>query len=219
MIRGYLLDARRENDTDMPNINSTKAPAAGRPRSERARRAILKAAGELLDRDGLAAVTVERIAALAGVSKATIYRWWPNKAAVVTDSFLELSAPKIDFIDTGSAQGDLRLQMRRLADLLASPSGRVIAALIGESQADVEVARAFLDHWIAPRRRETRRVLERGVSRGELRAALDLDVAMDALYGPIYYRLLVRHLPLDEGFADALAEQVLHGIAGDTGGR
>jgi AcrR family transcriptional regulator len=193
------------------NEDSTCAPA-GRPRSERARQAILNAAKELLARDSFAALTVEAIAAQAGVSKATIYRWWPNKAAVVTESFLELTAPQIEFVVTGSIREDLRTQMRRLTEVLASPSGQVVAALIAESQNDPDVAQAFLSRWVAVRRRETRLVIEEGIARGELRADLDLDVVMDALYGPIYFRLLLHHLPLDAAFADQLADHVLHGL-------
>lgn len=184
----------------------------GRPRSERARQAILRAAGELVDRDGVAAVTVEAIAERAGVGKATVYRWWPNKAAVVTDSFLELAAPEIHFMDTGSVCEDIRLQMRALIQILAGQSGRTIAALVAEGQADPEIARTFRAHWTKKRRAETRRVLKRGVERGELRAGLDLEVAMDALYGPIYYRLLVGHAPLEESFADVLADYALRGL-------
>ena len=161
----------------------------GRPHSEKARRAILEAAGELLERDGFAAVTMDAIAARAEVSKATIYRWWPNKAAVVTDSFMELTAPEIDFVETGSVLEDLRSQMRRLAHTFASKTGRSIAALVAEGQADPKVAEVFRSRWISARREETRRVLQRGIARGELREDLDLEVAMNALYGPIYYRL------------------------------
>ena len=184
----------------------------GRPRSEKARRAILEAAGELLDRDGFAAVTMDAIAARAEVSKATIYRWWPNKAAVVTDSFLELTAPEIEFVETGSVLEDVRLQMRRLAHTFAGKSGQTIAALVAEGQADPKVAEAFRSRWISARREETRRVLQRGITCGELREDLDLEVAMDALYGPIYYRLLVGHLPLEEAFADVLADYVWPGL-------
>jgi AcrR family transcriptional regulator len=173
----------------------------------------LEAAAELLDRNGLAAVTVEAIAARAGVSKTTIYRWWPNKAAVVTDSFLEFTSPKIEFEDTGSVRADLRLQMRRLVQAFAGKCGRNLAAIVAEGQADPETAEAVREHWIAVRRGATRQVLRRGVERGELRADLDLEVAMDALYGPIYYRLLVGHAPLDERFADVLADHVMAGLA------
>lgn len=197
----------------MTEPDGTLCSTPGRPRSERARQAILVAASELLSSEGFAAVTVEAIAARAGVSKATIYRWWPNKAAVVTESFFELAAPQITFEASGSVSEQLRRQMRRLTQLLASSGGQVIAALIAESQADAAVAEAFLERWVLMRRRETRVVIEQGMLNGELRADLDIDVVMDALYGPIYFRLLTGHLPLDDAFTDRLADHVLRGIS------
>jgi AcrR family transcriptional regulator len=190
----------------------TRAQSRGRPRSEKARRAILKAAGELLESVGFGAVTVEEIAARAGVSKATIYRWWPNKAAVMTDSFLELTSPEIGFVDTGSALEDLKLQMRGLGHVLAGRSGRFIAALIAESQTDPEVAEALRKHWISARRAETRPLLRRGIERGELRADLDLEVAIDALFGPIYWRMLTGYAPLTDDFIDRLTDHVIAGL-------
>ena len=184
----------------------------GRPRSERARRAILKAAGELLERDGFTAVTMERIAERAGVSKATIYRWWPNKAAVMTDSFLELVVADTSPLDTGSAREDLRLRLRGLAHVLAGRSGRFVAALIAQSQADPEVAEALRTHWISVRRRETRPLLRRGIERGELRSDLDLEVAIDALYGPVYWRMLTGYAPLSDDFVDRLVDHVIVGL-------
>ena len=106
----------------------------------------------------------------------------------------------------------MRLQMRLLAKVLAGKHGRVIATLVAEGQHDAAVSRAFLKHWIAVRRRDTWRILEIGVARGELRSDLDLDIVMDALYGPIYYRLLVRHMPLTQKFVDTLAEHVMVGL-------
>ncbi|MGF1472568.1 MAG: TetR/AcrR family transcriptional regulator [Rubrobacteraceae bacterium] len=201
----------------MANVFEAPNRAQGRPRSERARRAILDAAGELLERHGFAAVTVEAIAAQSGVSKATIYRWWPNKAAVVTDSFLELTAPDIHFQDSGSTPEDLRLQMQKLAQVFSSDSGRVVAALVAESVFDAEVATAFRSRWISARREETRTVVQRGVESGEFRPDLDVEVAIDALYGPIYHRLLVGHLPLEPHFIDTLVNYVMAGVCVSDG--
>lgn len=193
------------------------AKAQGRPRSEKARQAILGAAIDLLEREGFGAVTVEAIAARAGVSKATVYRWWPNKAAVVTEGFLEFTAPQIGFIDTGDVREDLGQHMRKLGRMLASGSGRTIGALIAESQADPEVAEAFRSRWIAARRAEMKPALRRAVEHGELRSDLDLDTAIDALYGPIYYRLLTGYAPLSDDFVDALADYIMSGICTSNG--
>lgn len=194
-----------------------EARPRGRPRSERARRAILKAAGELLERDGFSAVTVEAISARAGVSKATVYRWWPNKAAVVTDSFLDLIAPEIRFASTGCVREDLLRQMRALTQVFAGKHGRIIVSLVAAGHSDPEIAATFRARWTAKRRDEVRSVLSQGVENGELREDLDLDAAMDALYGPIYYRLLVGHAPLDEAFVNTLVDHVIKGIRATDG--
>ena len=185
----------------------------GRPRSERARRAILQAANELLESEGFAALTVEAIAERAGVSKATVYRWWPNKAAVVMDGFLSTVSSEVPFPHTDCAQEDIRLHMRRLIKALGGKMGRTVAALIAEGQADRELAEALRSRWLSARRAEVKEILEHGMTRGELREDLDLEVAVDSLYGPIYYRLLVDHAPLEENFAEALADHVFSGLS------
>jgi AcrR family transcriptional regulator len=191
--------------------------APGRPRSEGARRAILQAANELLEGVGFAAVTVEAIAERAGVSKATVYRWWPNKAAVVMDGFLSTVSSEVPFPHTGHAREDIRLHMRGLTEAFSGKIGRTVAALIAEGQANPGLAEALRSRWLSVRRAEAREILELGIARGELREDLGPEVAVDVLYGPIYYRLLVGHAPLDADFADALADYVFAGLgAADT---
>ena len=197
---------------EQPAENHPGPRPPGRPRSERARRAILRAANELLEGGGFAAVTVEAIAERAGVSKATVYRWWPNRAAVVMDGFLSTVSSQVPFPHTGRAREDIRLHMRRLTEAFGGRMGRTVAALIAEGQADPELAEALRSRWLSVRRAEAREILELGIARGELREDLDLEVAVDVLYGPIYYRLLVGHAPLDEDLADALADQIFAGL-------
>ena len=192
--------------------NDQGARPPGRPRSERARRAILQAANELLEDEGFAAVTVEAIAERAGVSKATVYRWWPNKAAVVMDGFLSTVSSEVPFPHTGHAREDLRLHMRRLTEAFGGKMGRTVAALIAEGQANPELAEALRSRWLSVRRAEVREILELGIECGELREDLDPEVAVDILYGPIYYRMLVGHGPLDENFAEALADHIFAGL-------
>jgi AcrR family transcriptional regulator len=192
--------------------NDPQARPPGRPRSERARRAILRAANELLEGEGFAAVTVEAIAERAGVSKATVYRGWPNKAAVVMDGFFSTVSSEVPFPHTGHAREDIRLHMRRLTEAFSGKIGRTVAVLIAEGQADPELAEALRSRWLSVRRTEARKILELGIECGELREDLDPEVAVDILYGPIYYRLLVGHAPLDENFADALADQIFAGL-------
>ncbi len=197
---------------EQPAENHPGPRPPGRPRSERARRAILQAANELLEGEGFAAVTMEAIAERAGVSKATIYRWWPNRAAVVMDGFLSTVSSEVPFPHTGHAREDIRLHMRRLTDAFGGRIGRTVAALLAEGQADPELADALRSRWLLVRRAEAREILELGIERGELREGLDPEVAVDVLYGPIYYRLLVGHAPLDEDFADALADHIFAGL-------
>ena len=193
--------------------NDPQARPPGRPRSERAHRAILQAANELLESEGFAAVTVEAIAERAGVSKATVYRWWPNRAAVVMDGFLSIVSSEVPFPHTGHAREDIRIHMRRLAEAFSGKIGRTVAALIAEGQSDPELAEALRSRWVSVRRTEAREILELGIERGELREDLDPEVAVDVLYGPIYYRMLVGHAPLDDDFADVLADHVFAGLA------
>jgi AcrR family transcriptional regulator len=192
--------------------NNPPARPPGRPRSERAHRAILQAANELLESEGFAAVTMEAIAERAGVSKATVYRWWPNRAAVVMDGFLSIVSSEVPFPHTGRAREDIRIHMRRLAEAFSRKIGRTVAALIAEGQSDPELAEALRSRWLSVRRAEAREILELGIERGELREDLDLEVAVDVLYGPIYYRMFVGHAPLDDDFADALADHVFAGL-------
>ena len=193
--------------------NDPQSRPPGRPRSERAHRAILQAANELLESEGFAAVTVEAIAERAGVSKATVYRWWPNRAAVVMDGFLSIVSSEVPFPHTGHAREDIRIHMRRLAEAFSGKIGSTVAALIAEGQSDPELAEALRSRWLSVRRAEAREILELGIERGELREDLDPEVAVDVLYGPIYYRMLVGHAPLDDDFADALADHVFAGLA------
>ena len=157
-------------------------------------------------------MTVEAIAERAGVSKATVYRWWPNRAAVVMDGFLSTVSSEVPFPHTGHAREDIRLHMRRLTEALSGKIGQTVAALIAEGQADPELAEALRSRWLSVRRAEAREILELGIERGELREDLDPEVAVDVLYGPIYYRLLVAHAPVDEDFAGILAEHIFSGL-------
>jgi AcrR family transcriptional regulator len=193
--------------------NDPQARSPGRPRSERAHRAILQAANDLLESEEFAAVTVEAIAERAGVSKATVYRWWPNRAAVVMDGFLSIVSSQVPFPHTGRAREDIRIHMRRLAEAFSGKIGSTVAALIAEGQSNPELAEALRSRWLSVRREEAREILELGIERGELRDDIDPEVAVDVLYGPIYYRLLVGHAPLDNDFADALADHVFAGLA------
>jgi len=191
---------------------ASTAPDPAR-RSERAYRAILDAVGELVAKQGLAATSIDQIAERAKVGKQTIYRWWPNKAALVLSYAQERSRP-VSEPDTGSLRGDLQQLARDLcATLSTSPAGRVCGELIGSVEGDPEFAEAYRETFVSARRSTVLAVLERWKDRGEARGDIDLEVATDLLYGPIWYRRLVRQAPLDPAFADALARAVVAAVA------
>src|ERR1700733_12661252 len=185
----------------------------GRPRSEQARSAILGSTLKLLGRNGFPELTIEDVAAHAGVAKATVYRWWPNKAALIADAFASSTTRKLHFPDTGSLRTDMSQQMRQLIKIFRSRRGRIVAAILGGGQSDKDLIAAFRERFLWPRRREAYTTLRRGIARGELRTNVDLDLLLDSLYGPIYMRFLIRHDKLTPKFVDRLCDLVLGGAS------
>ncbi|MFC5406469.1 TetR/AcrR family transcriptional regulator [Cohnella soli] len=184
----------------------------GRPRNVEAQNSILSASYELLVEHGFAAVTVDKIAERAQVSKATIYKWWPNKAAVVMDGFLYASKARLPLPDTGSALKDILVHATNLALFLTSREGIIITELLGEGQFDSGLAEAYRERYFRPRRLEGRNLLEKGIERGELKQDLDIEVSIDLIYGPIFYRLLVTGEKLDESYVQHLVTSAFEGI-------
>ncbi|HEX2283647.1 MAG TPA: TetR/AcrR family transcriptional regulator [Mycobacterium sp.] len=192
---------------------SPPARSPGRPRSEQSRLAVLRATSELLHEVGLRAMTTEEISSRSGASKATIYKWWPNKYAVAVEAFLtEMMAESPD-PDTGSAHQDFRRVIRGLTHFYTGASGRVFAQLVGEGQSDPLLQEELRAHLVTPRRELMRTVWDRGVARGELRPDLDPEAAVDLLIGPVLYRLLLAHAPLNDAAADALVDAAMRGLA------
>ena len=193
-------------------VNGHKRPP-GRPRSEHARQAILRSTMNLLQDTGFDDLTIEAIATDAGVGKATVYRWWPNKGALVVDAFASGTESKLHFPDTGSVYRDVSFQMRRAVAIFRSPQGRIVAALLGAGQSDPELLEAFRARFLRPRRQEAYKTLLRGIDRGELPRGLDLDLVLDILYGAIYMRFMIRHDELSAEYVNEVCELVLTGAA------
>jgi AcrR family transcriptional regulator len=209
MAQNHTRNAGARNGS---NRTDGKRPP-GRPRSEESRQSILRSTLKLLKQDGgFPELSIEAIAADANVGKTTVYRWWPTKAALVADAFLASADEELRFPNTGSVQKDMNLQMRRLIRILRSKRGKIVAALIAGGQSDRELLEAFRERFLWPRRKQAYQTLQRGVDRGELPAASDLDLILDSLYGPIYLRFLIRHDKLDESFADEICALVLKGL-------
>ena len=189
------------------------APSRGRPRSEHAHNAILEAAAELLLEHGLSAVSMDAVAARAGVSKATIYRWWPTKEALALEALYHEWAGVPPARDTGSLRGDLLSLLRPWARLASQrPYGRAIAALVAEAQTDPTFALQYRARFVNPRREQGRAILRRAIDRGDIGADTKIEVALDLLYGPIYHRLLHGHAPLNDRFVRDVVDTALTGI-------
>ena len=191
---------------------TTAKSGRGRPRSPETREKILKAAYEMLNEVGFMDLTIEGVAARSGVGKPTIYRRWKTKSALAIDAFLEAVTPEIAFPDTGIVKEDFREQMQKIVKLMNSSRGEVLANVIGCGQADEELIVAFRENWLTPRRKDAKLIFQRGVERGELREDVDAEVAIDALYSPLFYRLLLKHQPLTEQFVDRLIDVVMNGL-------
>lgn len=191
--------------------NTSRRP--GRPRSERARQAILRAAADLLLDEGTARVSMDAVAERAGVSKATIYRWWPSKERLALDALLEWAATGSSPRDTGSLRADLLSLVRPwVREIRRRPFARVIAELLTEAQSDPAFAEDYRRHFVEPRRAPMRAAFERAIARGEVPADLDVEVALDLIYGPVYHRLLHGHAPLTDRFAATVIDLALAGI-------
>jgi AcrR family transcriptional regulator len=189
----------------------------GRPRSTRAHAAILAAAGELMLEGGMTAASMEAIAHRAGVSKATIYRWWPSRGAVALEGFLEQTRDSIEIPEGLSTQEALRFQVGALIELLQGPTcGPLMRALIGQAQSDAEIARVLRERWLGPRRAVAAEVIRSGIARGEVRADIDVAVVVDQIFAPVYQRLVFGHDGLDAGLADRLVTQIMVGLRPDA---
>jgi AcrR family transcriptional regulator len=195
-----------------------RTTTAGRPRSAASRSAILKAAYQILREAGFAGFTVEGVAARAGAGKATIYRWWQTKGTLAIEAFLGALAPRMDARhDTDSAIADLRAEVHHAAGIYRGRTGQLLRELIALGQEDSATSKVLRAEFVEPRRQAALRVLQRALQSGELPQGTDIDVLADALWGPIFHRLLVSHMPIDRSFVEKLLDLVIGGAL--AGGR
>ncbi|SCF08242.1 TetR/AcrR family transcriptional regulator [Micromonospora chokoriensis] len=191
------------------------SPRRGRGRrpADQVRAEILTAAGGLLLKEGMAGFTIEKVAALAGASRMTIYKWWPSKGALALDGYSSVVAPTLAFSDTGDIVTDLTDQLVAFVHLVRDTSaGRVISQLIGQAQTDPELAAAYRERYSTPRRTLAVETLTRAVTRGQLRADIDPESVVDQLWGACYHRLLIADLPLTEDFVRTLVDNLVRGL-------
>ncbi len=188
----------------------------GRRPVAQVRQGVLAAAGTLLFERGLTEITFEKVAARAGASKMTLYKWWPSPGALALEAYFAAVEETLAFADTGDIGRDLTAQLRAFVKLLTDDrGGPVIAELVGAAQSDPELAAAFSRSYTRPRRQLAIDRLSRAQAGGQLRAGIDLEVLVDQLWGACYHRLLLPDQPLDIAFAEALVGNLLRGVGRD----
>ncbi len=184
----------------------------GRTRDEDAHRRILEATFELVGANGPGRVTVNSIADTAKVAKQTIYRWWPSRTAVILDALVEGTMRATPFAESDDVRADFELHLRSVIRLFNSPTGLIIRELVAQAQSDPDIAAEFRSRFWGPRRQLSLARLQRGVALGQIRDDIDFELVLDAVYGPLWTRLLIGHRPMRAGDAARIVEALWHGI-------
>jgi AcrR family transcriptional regulator len=181
----------------------------GRPRSEQARQEILETAYKLLRDKGFNAVGSHEIAQEAGVSSATLYRWWKSKEEILLDACFEHMRPVLAIPETGSALTRLRRYVLRAREFLVSEEGTVLARVLTGIYEDQRLRRMFLERYVDQRRQIQRGIIEDAITFGELKPTTDPELLIDLLSGPLFFRWLQGHAPLDKRFAKNIFDNVI----------
>lgn len=179
-------------------------------RSEEARQAVLEAADDLLAERGFAGVTIEGIAARAGVAKQTIYRWWSSKVDILLDAFVDDMAQHLMPLNLDDLGQELRAHVWNVGEFLTqSDPGAVFRALVGLAQHDPEFAARLRADYLGQQRVRDRLPFERGIERGDLPNDFDVDFGVDQVMGPVYYRVLVSGEEVNREFTNQLVDRFL----------
>lgn len=195
-------------------ISDTEKRTPGRKRDETTRDAILTAAFNMIEAEGYRGFTIEGVAQRSGAGKTTIYRWWPTKEDLAFDALMkEFSASFADDYHPDSVIDGIKHYLHKLGESFNGKPGKVLAAFVGGGQCQATSAERFRERFLAPRREKGRMALQKGIATGELRADIDIDVALDALISPFFFRLLWRSGPFDQSWTDRMVETVIRGLA------
>lgn len=173
---------------------------------------MLAATAELLFDRGLDGVTFEKVAAKAGASKMTLYKWWPSPGSLALDAYFHAVESTLAFDDSGDIEIDLRAQLRSFVGLMTGAAGPAIAGLVGAAQSDADLAAAFARTYTRPRRALAVQRLQQAQRSGQVRPDVDPEVCVDQLWGACYHRLLLPDQPLTLDFADVLVDNLFRGI-------
>ena len=185
-------------------------------RSARARQAILAATRELLSEVGFARLTIEAIAARAGVGKQTIYRWWPSKGTVVFDALLDGNVDpegNSALPDTGEIERDLRTVLRAIVEELSDPqTDHLQRTITAEIQHDPALADELVVRLLRPQMRATADRLRVAQGAGQIGPDVEVDLGVELLFGPLFHRWLLRTAPLDAAYADRIVSHAMAGL-------
>ena len=194
-----------------PQLEMESKRQAGRPRSEAARKAILDSAFSFLEEKPIADISTIHIAQKAGVSTATVYRWWQTKEALLLEALLFRCGQEVVLAEQGSPLDRLKGYVLQVGRSFMGKNGKVVARLFTAIQDNDALRQEYIDQLYSPRTREIRAVIEQAIEAEELPANLDVQVFKDAVFGPLLARLLIRHEPIDEAYVVAVFDQVVAG--------
>lgn len=213
MAHPGLLDRHRGGTGRDAGVSTLEErPQVPPARASRTRRRVLDATAELLAEGGLPAVTIDAIRDRSGVSKTTIYKHWPNRVFVAVDAFDEQLAVAAVATDTGSFRTDVTEQFDRVIAFYASPVGRVLTQLLAQALYDPDVAAQLGERLQVSRWAGIEELWDRAVARGEVRAGVAPDLAMDVVFGPVMWRLLSGRPPYRQNDAASIADAILRGL-------
>jgi AcrR family transcriptional regulator len=218
MVAETIINKNRTHD-DIANQNNAQNAAnenddafrPGRPRSEKARKAILDSTRKLLTHMSMNELSIEAIAKKAKVGKTTIYRWWPSKAAVAMEAFLEQPGIQNIVPTSASAAEAVQHQLESLIRQLRGQNGRIVAGIIAESQSDAAVLELLYERFLKDRVGNLYSFVEEGIQSGEFRK-IDSDVAVDMMLAPLFMRILSGEHGIDASFAERYPAQAVKAL-------
>lgn len=209
-------DIQQDNQQNLEAAQETtqkKSPGKGRPRSEKSRKAILKATNALLLHTSVQELSIEAIAKKAKVGKTTIYRWWPNKTSVVMDALISQPGMTAPLPTPKNNAEAVSMQLEKLIRMLDSKNGETIAQLFSEAQANEESQEIFASNFLTPLIDAIEFSVEQGIKEKEFRSSLDTKIATDMLCGPIFFRLMAHPADLNEAFRETYPAEALRLIS------
>lgn len=209
----YSQDNSSQQDENAVAEETIVSRKAGRPRSEQARQSITDATNKLLLHMSVRDISIEAIAKKAGVGKTTIYRWWPNKVAIILEAISGpmsvLPAP----VSGEDAKDLLVRQIERFGRLSRGRGGKVIAEVFAEAQGNAETLNLFYQNFMLQHEEIMANIIEQGKQSGQFRQDVDTALAVDAVYGSIFYRLMSNSATMEQSFVDGLVMETLRNLS------